>query len=325
MLRRLTPSDDDDLLVGPSTHDDAGVYRLDDDRALVVTTDFFTPLVDDPYDFGRIAAANSLSDVYAMGARPLLAMNLNGFPSGELDAEVLDAILRGGGDTVREAGAVIAGGHSIDDKEPKYGLAVVGEVHPDRILRNRGGRPGDRLILTKPLGTGIISTAIKKGTASSDDVARITELMATLNRDACEVLAHRGEAVGAVTDVTGYGLLGHLLEMLDEEQRVGARLHAGAVPILDAARHFAEGGTVPGGSRANLDAVRERVRFEGELAGSEHEQLLLADAQTSGGLLAMVRADEAPAVLDALRAAGVTESVEIGEVVEGDPVVEVVR
>jgi len=309
------------VLVGTDTRDDAAVYLLDEDRALVCTTDFFTPVVDDAYAFGQIAAANALSDVYAMGARPLFALSLVGFPARKLPMSLLGDIVRGGSDKVSEAGIFVVGGHSIDDPEPKYGLVVVGMVHPDQLLRNTGARPGDRLILTKPLGTGVVTTAVKKRWCTEAEIDEVVGLMSTLNRDAAEVLVAHRPQVHALTDVTGFGLLGHLLEIL-EGSSVGARLDAGAVPILDSARELAVRGAIPGGTRANLASASDRVRFAGSLAGDEALQLILADAQTSGGLLAAVAPGAVDAVMTDLSRCCQAAAI-VGEVVEGDAVVEV--
>ncbi len=298
------------------------MYRLDDRRALVLTTDFFPPVVDDPFDFGRIAAANALSDVYAMGARPLVALNLVAFPTRTQPVTVLGKILEGGGTIVREAGASLVGGHSVEDEEPKYGLAVVGLATPSRIFRNVGARPGDALILTKPLGSGIVTTAIRRGVARPRDIREAVRIMTTLNRTASEVLVRRHRSVHAVTDVTGYGLLGHLLEML-EGSRCGAIIESSAIPLLHAARRLAEQAVVPGGTRANLEAARPRVRFEGSLADDPPMQLVLADAQTSGGLLAAVSNRAAARILSEMTASGVA-AVQIGRIVEA-PVRIVVR
>ena len=306
--------------MGSSTRDDAGVYLLNETTALVVTTDFFTPVVDDAFEFGRIAAANALSDIYAMGARPLVALNLVAFPSRELPMEVLGDILRGGAEVVGEAGALIIGGHSIDDAEPKYGLAVVGTVAPEAVITNGGAQPGDVLILTKPLGSGIVTTAIKRDLASSEEISEITQLMAALNAAAGGVFAEHHAAVHALTDVTGFGLLGHLLEVL-EASEVGAQLSYEAVPFLESARRHAKAGVVPGGTRANLDAVVDSVVFDDALG--ETERLMLADAQTSGGLLAAVAPGAAGVVQEALRAAGVETVAVIGTLVPGEARVQV--
>jgi selenide, water dikinase len=301
-------------LVGTETRDDAAVYRLTDTEAVVETVDFFTPVVDDPYWFGRIAAANAISDIWAMGARPLFALNLVGWPVAKLPMELLGEVLRGGADAARLAGAPILGGHSIDDPEPKYGMAVTGVVHPDRVLRNVGARPGDVLLLTKPLGSGIATTAIKAEKADAALVDRAIEVMSELNRAAGELLAASG-AVHALTDVTGFGLLGHGWEMA-EGSGVALRLRAEAIPVIPGVRELAAQDVIPGGSRANLRWIRPNV----VLAENLHPTtaIVLADAQTNGGLLAAVDRARARALLEALRGAGVA-AVEIGEVLPGDP------
>jgi selenide,water dikinase len=320
VLRRLPKVTDRNVLVGPETRDDAAVYRLSDSEAIVETVDFFTPVVDEPYWFGRIAAANAFSDIWAMGARPLFALNLVCWPAKTLTLEALTEVVRGGADAAREAGAPILGGHSIDDPEPKYGLAVTGVVHPDRVLRNVGARPGDQLVLTKPLGSGIISTALKRGIAAPELVQRVTAVMAQLNKAAGEVFASSG-AVSALTDITGFGLLGHGWEMAEGS---GVRLHirAGRVPVLEGVRALAAQDVLPGGSKANLGWVEPHLRLGG---GVDHILAsILADAQTNGGLLAAVAADRLEGVVAALRAAGV-EPAHIGEVEEaqGEPAIEV--
>jgi selenide,water dikinase len=300
-------------LVGSETRDDAAVYQLDATQAVVETVDFFTPVVDDPYWFGRIAAANAFSDVWAMGARPLFALNLVGWPVGKLPMEMLGEVLRGGAEAAKAAGAPILGGHSIDDPEPKYGMAVTGLVHPDRVLRNVGARAGDALLLTKPLGSGIATTALKRGIAPAALVDRAVEVMATLNRAAGEALAASG-AVHALTDVTGFGLLGHAWEMA-EGSGVVLRLRADAVPVLDGVHDLAARDVVPGGSKANLRWVEPNVSFAPGLAATL--PIVLADAQTNGGLLAAVDPARLDAVLAALRGAGVATAV-IGDVVAGE-------
>jgi selenide,water dikinase len=318
VLRHLKPVHHPDVLVGHETRDDAAVFRLSADQAVIETVDFFTPVVDDPYWFGRIAAANAFSDVWAMGGRPIFALNLVGWPVKTLPMEMLGEVLRGGADAAAEAGAPVLGGHSIDDPEPKYGMAVTGLVHPDRILRNVGARPGDRLLLTKPLGSGIATTAIKRGTASGALLDEVTRLMATLNRAAGEVLAASG-AVHALTDVTGFGLLGHLWEML-EGSGVAARLRAERVPVLPGVIELALAGVVPGGSRANLAWVEPHLRYA---PGAAVPAIVLADAQTNGGLLAAVPADRVAGLVAELAAAGVVAA-EVGEVRDGPPSLEVV-
>jgi selenide, water dikinase len=296
VLRQLLPVDDPAVLVDASTSDDAAVYRLDADRALVVTADFFTPIVDDPYDFGRIAAANALSDIYAMGARPLLALNLVGFPRRLLGRGILEEILRGGGAVAREAGIAVLGGHSIDDAEPKYGLCVVGEVRPDEVVRNSTARAGDALVLTKAIGTGVIATAIKAGAAPGGTVEAAVASMTWLNRIAAEAMRRHG--AHACTDVTGYGLVGHLREMLDAAG-LDARLDAVAVPVLAGARSLAEAGHVPGGTKRNLADVADAVDW-GD--ADELTRTLLSDAQTSGGLLIALPPAAAAALVAELRA-----------------------
>jgi selenide,water dikinase len=295
------------------------VYRIDGERAIVETVDFFTPVVDDPYWFGRIAAANAFSDVWAMGGRPLFALNVVGWPVGKLSMEMLGEVLRGGAETAALAGASILGGHSIDDPEPKYGLAVTGLVHPDRILRNVGARAGDAVLLTKPLGSGIATTAVKRELANAALVERAVQVMATLNRAAGEVLAASG-AVHALTDVTGFGLLGHGWEMA-RGSGVGLRLRTGAIRVLDGVHDLAARAVVPGGSRANLEWVTPALRVAEGLAPTW--PIVLADAQTNGGLLAAVDPGRAGEVVAALAAAGVAEAGVVGEVLEGPPRIEV--
>jgi selenide, water dikinase len=304
MLPQIT---DPNVLVGPETRDDAAVYRLTDGLALVLTVDFFTPIVDDPRAFGQIAAANSLSDVYAMGGRPIAMLSIVGFPRDKLPMTVLGEVLRGGAEKAREAGVSVVGGHSIDDAEPKVGYAVVGLVHPGRVWRNVGARPGDGLVLTKPLGTGIISTAIKQGKAPERAMTAAVRTMATLNRSAAEAAAK--VPVHAVTDVTGFGLLGHLQEMT-HGSKVRARLHADRILLLPDVVELAEAGLVPGGTRRNLHAAAETVRWDPGI--SEALRCVIGDAQTSGGLL--VATPDAAGLLRALAAAGVEGAAEIGEI-----------
>lgn len=291
------------------------MIRLGDTQGIVFTTDFFTPVVDDPYDFGRIAAANALSDVYAMGGVPLAALNIVAFPQKTLPLSILGEILRGGAEICREAGISAVGGHSIDDAEPKYGLAVIGLVPPDKIWKNQGGKAGDVLVLTKPLGSGVITTAARKGAASEEDISAATHLMATLNAKAAEAARALGENIHAATDVTGYGLLGHLWGML-EGGGLRARLTASAVPILEAARRLGAEGHFPGGTRANLRFVGPHIEFSPEI--DETTRLLLSDAQTSGGLLLAVAKDAAPALLEELARQGVRAAA-IGALEEGAP------
>ncbi|WXJ95355.1 Selenide, water dikinase [Neomoorella carbonis] len=312
VLQYLPVMDDPNLLVGMNSVDDAGVYRLTGDLAIIQTIDFFTPIVDDPYLYGQIAAANALSDVYAMGGTPLTAMNIVAFPSKKVDIAVLGEILRGGADKVLEAGAVLVGGHSIDDEEPKYGLAVTGVVHPDRIVTNCGARPGDKLILTKPLGTGIITTAIKAEMATPEVEQEVSRWMATLNREAAAAMVAVG--VHACTDITGFGLLGHGLEMA-RGSGVNLVLHAHAIPVLPRAREFAAMGLVPGGAYNNRHYVEKDVRIAPGVP--EALQDILYDPQTSGGLLIAVAADKAGDLMAALMERGVTAARIVGEVEAG--------
>ena len=299
--------------MGFATHDDAAVYRLSATEAVVSTVDFFPPVVDDPYAFGQIAAANALSDIWAMGARPLFALNLVAFPSKDLPLETLARILEGGQNKADEAGIPILGGHSVDDPEPKYGMAVTGVVHPRRILTNAGGRPGDVLLLTKPLGSGIATTAIKRGIASPELEANVVELMSRLNRDAGEVFASGKFPVHALTDVTGFGLLGHLAEMA-LGAKLRARLFLEQVPILAGVPALAEQGVVPGGTTANLEHFGEHVRFPDGLP--DPIRWVLADAQTNGGLLAAVPRAALPKAERALARARVDAAI-IGELLRG--------
>jgi selenide,water dikinase len=313
VLRHLIPVDDPNILVDASTGDDAAVYRLDDDRALVVTADFFTPIVDDPVDFGRIAAANALSDLYAMGARPLFGLNLAGFPRKLLDTGLLEGILEGSGRVCREAGVPTLGGHTIDDPEPKFGLVAVGEVHPDRLVTNAAAQPGDVLILTKPIGSGVIATALKADAAPPAIVRNAVQIMATLNRRASEVMVSHG--VRAATDITGFGLLGHLRNLLQSSAR-SALVRADAVPLLDGALELAEAGHVPGGSTRNLTDLADDLHWEVEL--SEARRILLADAQTSGGLLICCPSHRVDALVGDLSGNAPVVAV-IGQVSDGPP------
>jgi cysteine desulfurase NifS/selenium donor protein len=318
VLRDLPMPDDARVLVGAATADDAAVYRLDDGSALVVTVDFFTPVVDEPYDFGVIAAANALSDIYAMGAEPLLALNLVGFPTGRLPEAVLRTILRGAADKAREAGIPILGGHSVEDTEPKYGLVVVGRIHPDRIWTNRGAWPGDALLLTKPLGSGVIATGVKRGLADASTAAAAARVMGELNEAAARIAARY--TVHACTDVTGFGLLGHLREMILGSE-LGVAVIAAEVPVLDGARELVALDAVPGGTLNNLEFVADLVRWPESMARAE--RILLADAQTSGGLLLAVPAAEAEDLHAELVTAGVTAAV-IGRFFKaGKPVIDV--
>ena len=291
--------------------EDAGVYRLREDLAIIQTVDFFTPIVDDPYTFGRIAVTNALSDIYAMGGRPVTAMNIVCFPIRTMDVKILREILRGGLDQMREAGVLLIGGHSVEDNEPKYGLSVTGVIHPEKILFNNGARPGDRLILTKPLGTGIVSTALKGGLADAALVDRSVACMTTLNRKAAELMAETTE-IHACTDVTGFGFLGHALEMA-EGSGIGMRIQAAAVPYFPGIRPFVEEGVVPGG------LIRNRKFREKQLdigPGCPDWLIdILFDPQTAGGLLIALPPDAAEALLRGMHAAGIAEAAIVGEII----------
>lgn len=319
MLRRLPASADPNLLVGIATGDDAAVYRLTDELAVVQTIDVFTPVVDDPYQYGAISAANALSDVYAMGARPIFALNIVGFPRTTLSLDILEEILLGGAEKAREAGIVIAGGHSIEDPEPKYGLAVTGLVHPRAIVRNVGAQPGDRLILTKPLGIGILTTGIKQGKTSPQATEAVIRVMGQLNAAASAAMVDVG--VHAATDVTGFGLLGHLYKMTSGSA-VAARIIYSKIPVLAEARDLARSGAIAGGTERNRSYLQSRVTFEGL---EELDQVILCDAQTSGGLLIAVPPDRLQRLLAALRQRRVDPVAEIGEITSpGDGRIQVV-
>jgi selenide, water dikinase len=313
LLGKLPAPSDPNVLVGSATADDAAVYRLDDERALVLTTDFFTPIVDEPYDFGAIAAANALSDVYAMGGKPIAALNLVGFPD-EVDPSVLGDILRGGAEKAREAGIDIVGGHTIKTDEPIYGLAVTGMVHPGRIATNAGGKPGDRLVLTKPLGLGIITTAAKQDRDSAGAIREAIALMATLNRSGAEAMATMPGRVHACTDVTGFGLLGHLRNLaLASGCEAAVRLES--VPVLAAAWTYVREGIAPGGTHANWRFLGDWARYETDV--DREAQLVLCDAQTSGGLIIAVPPEDADRLCDALQAKGAPCAAVIGSLETG--------
>ena len=309
MLRHLPPVLDAQALVGAALADDAAVYRLGPDLALVATVDYITPVVDDPFVWGGIAAANALSDVYAMGATPLLALNVVNFPRDTLPLDLLERVIQGGAAKVAEAGVAILGGHSVDDPEPKYGLVALGTVHPDRVIRNVGARAGDALILTKPLGMGILTTAIKRGMALPAAIDAAVAVMSSLNRAAGEAMVRAGSSVHAATDVTGFGLLGHLSEMLGNGD-VGASVELDKVPVLADAWMFADEGIVPGGTRRNLGSVEPYMAWSERITPTQ--QLVLADAQTSGGLLMAVEASSVDALLSDLHAHGVEAATVIG-------------
>jgi selenide, water dikinase len=312
LLQSLPPITDPNVLVGNAAADDAAVYKLSDELALVLTTDFFTPIVDGPYDFGAVAAANALSDVYAMGGEPLTALSIVGFPDAALPREVLVEIVRGATDKAAEAGIAIVGGHTIKSEEPIFGLAVVGRVHPDRVLSNDKAQPGDLLILTKPLGLGIITTAAKNGQDTLGAIAAAIDVMTTLNRAAGDVIARQG--AHALTDVTGFGLLGHLRNVVSAS-KVSARVYLDRVPVLAPAGEYVRAGIAPGGTHANHRFLAEFVHYAADV--SKEEQLILCDAQTSGGLLVAVAPRQAETMLASLRAGGVPGAAIIGNIESG--------
>jgi selenide,water dikinase len=319
VLGKLARQHDPNVLVGFDKADDAGVYQIAPELALVQTVDFFTPIVDDPYIFGQIAATNSLSDVYAMGGRPISSLAMVCFPD-KADLSILEQILAGGLSKMGEAGCTVVGGHSIRDEELKFGYAVTGTIHPDRILANSGARAGDRLIFTKAIGTGVISTGIKKGKAQPPWIVAAVASMTTLNKAAAEVVTSSDSRVHAMTDVTGFGLIGHGREMA-LASGVALRIEAARVPLLPGALECVRAGFVPGGLKANREFAECIVRYEGEIA--DEVMTLLFDPQTAGGLLISVEADAADALCKALHTAGVS-AVEIGQVVtETQPLIAV--
>jgi selenide,water dikinase len=309
---RLLPKQEPvpELLVGLDTSDDAGVYRLTDSIALIQTVDYFTPIVDDPYMFGQITAANALSDVYAMGGQPKTVLNIVGYPIKKLGAEMLSDILRGAADKVKEAGAITVGGHSIDDQEPKFGLSVTGIVHPDKVWKNVGAKPGDVLVLTKPIGVGILTTGIKRSLVTLEQEQIVTETMAMLNKTAAEVLMNYHPH--SVTDVTGFGLLGHGSEMARGSE-VSFEISFTQVPILEGAIELAKNGVVPGGSKSNHKWLTNDVIYDDILP---EEQLVLCDAITSGGLLVSISEVEASTYIDNLQTNGLIQAAIIGRVTE---------
>jgi len=309
-LENLPSVRDPRVLVGMNTADDAGVIRLHDDLALVQSVDFFTPIVDDPYIYGQISAANSLSDIYAMGGTPLSALNIVGFPKEIFSLDVLAEILQGGFDKAREGNTVIIGGHTISDEELKYGLAVTGTVHPNHILTNSGARAGDLLFLTKPIGTGTVTTALKAGKGSAEMEKRVCRIMVELNKQASEICRQIG--VHACTDITGFGLLGHALEMA-QASKTGLVFQFNRIPVLEDAKITAGGGHIPGGSRANRLFVAPHVHYAENIG--ETEQLLLNDAQTSGGLLISVSEKKAKSLQQAFSRAEISAPI-VGHVTE---------
>jgi selenide,water dikinase len=303
--------DDPNLLVGLESGDDAGVYKLSDELAIIQTIDFITPIVDDPYIFGQIAAVNSLSDVYTMGGKPITAMNVVCFPTKTQDISVLGEILRGGLDKLREAGTALVGGHSIEDPELKYGLSVTGVVHPANLITKEGAQIGDKLIITKPLGTGIVSTALKGGKAGEEAVAHITASMITLNKIASELMIEAG--AHACTDITGFGLLGHACGMI-ENSMVGIKINIAAIPVFPEVRGFAEMGLVPGGTHRNRE-FRFNMIEQANMIGDDIWNILF-DPQTSGGLLISISSADADTLLENLHRHGIADAAMIGEVIE---------
>jgi selenide, water dikinase len=314
LLGRLPSITDPNVLIGSSTADDAAVYRISDDVALVLTTDFFTPIVDDPYDFGAVAAANALSDVYAMGGRPITALNIVGFPDETLDPSILGDILRGGAEKARDAGIDLVGGHTIKSDEPIYGLAVTGTVHPDRVVSNAGARPGDLLVLSKPLGLGIITTAAKQDKDALGAIGDAIGVMTTLNAAACEAMCEVG--ANAATDITGFGLLGHLRNVA-KASGLSATIWLDEVPVLNQAWEYVRAGIAPGGTHANWRYLNDWTVWD---AGVEKaDQLVLCDAQTSGGLLIAVAPDRVDRLVEGLRLRGALCASVVGRLEAGEP------
>ena len=314
--------DDPRVLADAATRDDAAVFKMSEDKAIVVSVDFFAPIVDDPRAFGTIAAANAFSDLYAMGATPLLALNLVAWPRDPEMLELLGETLEGGLNAARSAGAFVLGGHSIEDKEPKYGMVTVGEVHPKRMISNSGALPGDVLVLTKPLGTGILSTALKRDIIAENEMQQAVEVMSELNAGAARAMAELGDAVHAATDVTGFGLLGHLKNMLEASNQ-SARLSADRLPSLDGVKALLERDSIPGGTQRNLEAANETTAWAANV--STADRLLLSDAQTSGGMLIAVDRSRTPDLIGALELHGTPVAAQVGEVVSrGDALIEVV-
>ena len=313
MLRQLPTIDDPNLLVGIATGDDAAVYKMSEDLAIISTVDFFPPIVDDPFKFGEIAATNALSDVYAMGGKPIIALNIVGFPVG-LPHEILGRILSGGASKATEAGVLIVGGHTVDDAEPKYGMSVTGVVHPGEQVTNAGAKPGDILVLTKPIGTGIITTAGKQERVSAETLDRAVSIMSELNRKSSEAMVHVG--VNACVDVTGFGLLGHL-RLIAQGSGVSARVKVSDVPVIEGVLELLEMGIAPGGTHRNLESLDGVVDWHEDI--TDQTQILLADAQTSGGLLIAVAPEKKDALLEALEDVGVQTRAVIGEILARDP------
>lgn len=316
MLRHVPPVGDARVLVDAATRDDAAVFQVSPDRAIVATLDFFTPIVDNPYEFGRIAAANAFSDLYAMGAKPLFALNLVGWPRDPQILELLGETLRGGSDVAGEAGVFVLGGHSVDDAEPKYGMVAIGEVHPDMIISNRTAEAGDKLILTKSLGTGILSTALKRDVIDEAGMAEAITSMTTLNRAAAQVMQSMPTSVHAATDITGFGFLGHLHNMT-EASGMGATIRVETIPVFPGVRDLIRQDIVPGGTKRNATAAEEFTVWEDT---DPVDRVLLNDAQTSGGLVIAVAPEDADALLDALHTSGITVAAQVGELTEGSKI-----
>jgi len=313
VLGHLPKIDNPNVLVGFNSVDDAGVYKIREDLALVQTVDFFPPVVDEPYDFGAIAAANSLSDIYAMGGKPISALNLLGFPPESVPLWAVDEILKGGADKAQEANVAIIGGHTLKTKEPLYGMAVTGIIHPDRIISNANAKAGESLVLTKPLGIGIITTAIKNDLVEQNVVKEAVSIMTFLNKSAAEAMLEVG--IHAATDITGYGLLGHLHELI-HASKTGAKIYLSKVRVIDFAWELAKQKAVPPGTLANLKFLQNKVDWDKEI--TQEAKLILSDAQTSGGLLISVSKEKERKLLDALTSMGVLNSMVIGEIVEDE-------
>ncbi|MBI5042920.1 MAG: selenide, water dikinase SelD [Nitrospirae bacterium] len=311
VLANIPEAQDPNVIIGTATADDAAVYKIDDKRAIVQTIDFFTPIVDDPYCYGQISAANSISDIYAMGGRPLFALSIIAFPIKTISASILEEIVKGGIDKAKEAGIEIIGGHSIDDPEPKYGLTVTGVVELDKVVRNDKAQAGDILILTKPLGTGIISRAIKSDDAADEDIKEAIDVMSFLNKGASEAMVEAG--IKAATDITGFGLLGHLYGML-KASGVGAKLSLSSIPTINGVWNYAKKGHIPGGTKNNLDYVEGKVVWGDSV--SKEAKYVIADAQTSGGLLISCPKEKKEKLIALLSKAGCLAVSEIGEIVE---------
>ena len=307
ILKNIPLSNDPNILINTKDSDDSAVYKINEETAIVQTLDFFTPIVDDAYAFGEIAAANALSDVYAMGATPLFALNIVGFPSGRLPMHILEKILQGADDKAKEAGISVLGGHSVEDHEPKFGMVITGKVHPEKILTNAGAGEGDSIILTKPVGTGILSTATKRNLTSSETISKLIQIMSELNKTAAETI--QNYPVTACTDVTGFGLLGHLSEMTKASD-TDAEIQLNKVPVIPETHEFIAGGVVPGGTKNNLEYVKENMHWEGSISLSE--KYMLSDAQTSGGLLFSIPAKYEREIINHLHKSGIKDAVTIG-------------